>query len=144
MRYFHEMFENLHGFNDGRTLPPDGQAARTVYIRLVNGCAAHWGSAVRLAAFNISLPSRTLYTIFCVLASEVAGLPAEELANGESPALWQLTEDAFLPLDDIMRRAIHLVHVLRPDSWVRTSVEIDPGFDDFVAGIANILKPKPR
>lgn len=144
MRYFREMFENVHGFNDGRTVPPDAQAARTVYIRLVNGFAAHWGSDMRLAAFNISLPYRTLYTIFCVLASEVAGLPAEELANGDSPALWQLTETAFLRPDDTMQNAVNFVRVLRPDRWVRTSVEIDPGFDDFVAGIANILKPKPR
>jgi hypothetical protein len=51
MRYWQD-FNDKYGFGDGGSTPPDAEACREAYIKVINGLAEKRGSKVRVVAYD--------------------------------------------------------------------------------------------
>lgn len=52
MRYWHEMFQNKRGFNDGESVPPDAEILRTLYVLFMNRELKRLKSKLRVFAYD--------------------------------------------------------------------------------------------
>lgn len=129
MKYWNEM-DTKYGFNDGYAIPPDAEACREVYVKVLNGLLRKNESKCRIIPVNVPTRYNTLIWMR-------VGIPAY---NRHLSGITEITDE--VPADEAWNNSVEEAMEIDLDSYVRCEPTVDwSGLENDLHEILNENNP---